>query len=110
MDGDPSTLDAVEYLIVLSMSAVWAGYVGRSKGGSGVLWFFIGLGAVIPFLGVIIAIVARRDDDELRRQCPGCGRILKLHDALCTNCGTELDFPDVAIESETSAALAHQHR
>jgi hypothetical protein len=27
---------------------------------------------------------------------------LKLHDALCLNCGTELEFPDTAIASEAS--------
>jgi hypothetical protein len=96
----------VEYLIVLSISAVWAGLVGRSKGSSGIVWFFIGVGAIIPFLGVIIAVLYRHEDDELRRQCPTCGRIVKLHDALCTRCGTELDFPEVAIEPE-SAARAH---
>jgi hypothetical protein len=29
---------------------------------------------------------------------------VKLHDALCTRCGTELEFPDVAIEPESAAA------
>jgi hypothetical protein len=28
---------------------------------------------------------------------------VKLHDALCTRCGTELEFPDVAVVSEASA-------
>ena len=27
-----------------------------------------------------------------------------LYDALCTRCGTELDFPEVAIESSADAA------
>ena len=33
-------------------------------------------------------------------QCPDCGKVLKLHDAVCMRCGTELEFPDVAIASE----------
>ena len=32
------------------------------------------------------------------------GKVVKLHDALCTRCGTELDFPDVAIASEADSA------
>ena len=28
---------------------------------------------------------------------PECERIVKLHDAVCMRCGTELEFPDVAI-------------
>lgn len=92
----------MEYLIVLSFSAVWAGLLGRSKGSNGVLWFFIGLGCIIPFLGVVIAVLYRHETDELRRQCPTCGRIVKLHDQICTRCGAELDFPEVAIEPESA--------
>ncbi len=31
---------------------------------------------------------------------PGLRPVLKLHDALCMRCGTELEYPDVAIASE----------
>ena len=37
---------------------------------------------------------------------PGCGRVVKLHDAVCTRCGAELEFPDVAIASELSVREA----
>jgi hypothetical protein len=86
----------VEYLIICLVSAVWAGLVGRKKGSSFFIWAMIG--AIVPFLGVVLAAVYRYETDELRRQCPGCGKIVPLHDAICTRCGTELDFPDVAIE------------
>ena len=33
--------------------------------------------------------------------CPGCGRVTKIYDAICTRCGTELEFPDVAIAPES---------
>ncbi len=93
----------MEYLIIMAISGVWAGFVGRSKGSSPVIWFAIG--ALVPFLGVLIAVLYRREDEEVRRQCPSCGKIVPLHDQLCTRCGAELDFPDVAIEpvSRTSA-------
>lgn len=80
------------------------GIVGRIKGSSFVLWFLIS--ALVPFIGLLSAICYRFENQELRRQCPGCGRLLKLHDALCTSCGTELEFPDVAIASETAMKIA----
>ena len=38
-----------------------------------------------------------------QRQCPRCGRIVKLHDAICMGCGHELEFPEVGIEPESAA-------
>jgi hypothetical protein len=94
----------VEYLVICAVSAVWAGFIARRKGSSVLIWGMVG--AVVPFLGVLLAALYRYETDEVRRQCPGCGRIVPLHDAICTRCGTELDFPDVAIEP-LSAARRH---
>ena len=77
------------------------GFVGRAKGSSFVLWFLIS--GLVPVLGLLTAAFYRSDNRELRRRCPGCGRILKLHDALCTRCGTELEFPEVAIAPEATS-------
>jgi hypothetical protein len=87
-------------VVILFFFGLAGGVVGRIKGSSFVLWFLIS--ACVPFIGLLAAICYRWDNRELRRQCPGCGRILKLHDTLCTGCGTDLDFPDVAIASEQS--------
>jgi hypothetical protein len=73
-------------------------FVGKAKGSSFFLWFLVS--AAVPVLGLLAAIFYRSDNRELRRQCPGCGRIVKLHDALCTNCGTELAFPGQAVTSK----------
>lgn len=78
---------------------IGTGLVGRRKGSSFVLWFIIG--AVVPIIGLACAFLYRWDADELRRQCPHCGRVVKLHDAMCMRCGTDLDFPDVAIAPES---------
>jgi hypothetical protein len=91
----------MEYLIICFISGVWAGMVGRRKGSSFVIWGMIG--AIVPFLGVVLAALYRYETDEVRRQCPGCGKIVPLHDAICTRCGTELDFPEVAIEPVSAA-------
>jgi len=98
------------YLVIAVWFGICGGVVGRIKGGSFFIWFLIS--AVVPGLGLIAALLYRWDSKELRRQCPGCGRVVKLHDAICTSCGTELEFPEVAIASEADVAerqLAHAH-
>ena len=87
-------------VVVLLFFGLAGGIVGRVKGSSFVLWFLIS--ACVPFIGLLTALCYRWDNQELRRQCPGCGRVLKLHDAVCVRCGTELEFPEVAIASEQS--------
>ena len=89
-------------IVVLFFFGLSAGIIGKTKGSSFWLWFAVGF--FTAFIGPIAALVSRNERNELRRQCPGCGKVVKLHDALCTRCGTELDFPDVAIESVSSAA------
>jgi membrane protein implicated in regulation of membrane protease activity len=91
----------VIYLALALWFGLAAGIVGRIKGSSFFLWLVIG--AVLPVLGLLAALIYRSDRDEVRRQCPGCGKVVKLHDALCMRCGTELEFPDVAIEPESAA-------
>ena len=81
--------------------ALAGGIVGRLKGSSFFIWFLIS--GVLPVLGLLAALLYRTERDELRRQCPGCGKIVKLHDAICVRCGTELDFPEIAIEPESAA-------
>jgi hypothetical protein len=87
-------------VVIMLCFGLAGGIVGRIKGSSFFLWFMIS--GLVPFLGLLTAILYRWDNQELRRQCPGCGRALKLHDAICTHCGTELEFPDVAIASEAA--------
>jgi hypothetical protein len=91
----------VPYLVIAFSFALAGGLVGRIKGSSFFIWFLIS--GVLPVIGLVAAMLYRTERDELRRQCPGCGRIVKLHDAICTRCGTELEFPDFAIEPESAA-------
>jgi hypothetical protein len=88
------------YVIIAVCFGLGGGIVGRAKGSSFLLWFLIS--GALPFVGLLAALAYRREIDELRRQCPGCGRVVKLHDAICTRCGTELEFPDVAIAPESA--------
>jgi hypothetical protein len=89
------------YLVIALSFALAGGVVGRLKGSSFWIWFMIS--GVLPVLGLVAALLYRTERDELRRQCPGCGKVVMLHDALCTRCGTELEFPEIAIEPESAA-------
>ena len=67
--------------------------IGRIKGSSFLLWFVIS--AIPPFVGLLAAILYRVESDEPVRRCPGAaGRSCPVYQALCTRCGTELDFPE----------------
>ncbi|MDX6342833.1 MAG: hypothetical protein QOH87_2971 [Trebonia sp.] len=87
-------------LVIMFFFGLAGGIVGRIKGSSFFTWFLIS--GLVPFLGLLTAICYRWEDRELRRECPGCGRVVKLYDALCLSCGTELEFPDVAVASEAA--------
>jgi hypothetical protein len=92
------------YVVIALSFALAGGIIGRLKGSSFWLWFVIS--GVIPIIGLLTAVVYRSERDELRRQCPSCGRVCKLYDALCVRCGTELEFPETAIAPESAAPAA----
>jgi len=87
-------------LVIMFFFGLAGGIIGRIKGSSFFLWFLIS--GLIPFFGLLTAVCYRFEDRELRRQCPRCGRVGKLYDAVCMRCGEELEFPDVAIPSEAA--------
>ena len=80
------------YLVIAFFFGIAGGTIARLKGNSFVIWFLIA--AVVPVIGLIAAIVQRSDLAEDVRACPGCGRVVAVHDALCTRCGTELEYPE----------------
>ena len=89
------------YVFIATCFGVAGGIIGRIKGSSFWLWFLIS--GALPFVGLLAAIAYRWDRDELRRQCPTCGRVVKLHDALCTRCGGELEYPERALAPESAS-------
>ena len=93
-------MQGMSLLVILFFFGLAGGIVGRMKGSSFFIWFLVSF--CIPFIGLLTAICYRWDDRELRRQCPTCRQVVKLHDAVCTNCGTELEFPEVAIASDAA--------
>ncbi len=91
-------------LVIMFFFGLAGGLVGRMKGSSFFIWFMIS--GLIPFLGLLAALFYRFENQELRRACPNCGRVIKLYDAVCMRCGAELEFPDVAVAPEAPT----QHR
>jgi hypothetical protein len=87
------------YVIIAICFGLAGGIVGKIKGSSFLLWFLIS--GAVPIIGLVTAIAYRFERDELRRECPQCGRVTKIYDAICTRCGTELDFPEVALAPES---------
>jgi hypothetical protein len=79
------------YVVIAFFFALAGGFVGRLKGSSFWLWFLIS--GLLPVLGLAAALLYRYDDEVPVRECPRCGNVVKVHDALCTRCGQELEFP-----------------
>jgi hypothetical protein len=87
------------YVIIAMCFGLAGGFVGKIKGSSFFLWFLIS--GAVPVFGLLAAIAYRFERDELRRECPRCGRVTKIYDAVCIRCGAELEFPEVAIAPES---------
>ena len=81
------------YVTIALAFGLAGGLVGRIKGSSFFLWFLIS--AIVPFIGLLAALLYRYDTEEPVRPCPRCGKVVKVHDALCTRCGQELEYPEV---------------
>ena len=96
------------YVIICTVCGLAGGFVGKVKGASFWLWFAVS--AILPGIGLLAALLYRVERDELRRQCPNCGRVVKLYDALCTRCGTELEYTDDVLPPESGRDPALSHR
>jgi hypothetical protein len=83
-----------EYLIIAFFFGLATAIIGRAKGSSFWLWGLIG--TLLPPLALIAVIFYRREKDEPERQCPTCGKAVKLYVQVCPRCGTDLFLPDPA--------------
>jgi hypothetical protein len=79
------------YLFICLVFAISGGVVGKIKGSSFLLWFAIS--GLLPGIGLLAAVLYRFETEEPERECPRCGRRLKLYDQLCMGCGLDLEFP-----------------
>jgi hypothetical protein len=83
------------FVAIVVSSGLAAAIIGKIKGSSFFLWFAVGL--VLPFIGIIAALLWRWDRYEPRRRCEECGNVVALHDQVCMRCGRDLDWPDEAL-------------
>jgi len=90
------------FLVIAFFFGLAGGVVGRIKGSSFFLWFLIS--AIPPFIGLVAAVLYRNEYDEPHRRCPTCRKVVPVYDALCTRCGTELEFPGTRATTVEPAA------
>jgi len=82
------------YVVICLCFAVATGLVGRAKGSSFFVWFVVG--GVLPMLGLVAAVLYRREHSEPERRCPRCGAVHKLYVQVCSRCGEDMYLPDPA--------------
>ena len=90
------------YVLICLVSGLIGAVIASRKGSSFPVWFVIS--AVIPLLGPIAALLYRRESETPLRQCPVCGVPVRIYDAMCMRCGSDLPFPepDEIIEPDPS--------
>ena len=84
-------MEGLAYLVIAFSFGLAGGIIGKLKGSSFFIWFLVS--GCVPFLGLVAAVLYRNEHNEPHRRCPGCGKVVPVHDALCTRCGTELEYP-----------------
>lgn len=92
------------YLIIAISFGIGGGIVGKAKGSSFWLWFLIS--GAVPIFGMMAAVLYRNENAQERRACPGCGKVVYLHDTKCMRCGAELYYPESEDEIIPSALSA----
>jgi hypothetical protein len=81
----------MQWLVLMFFFGLSAGVIGRIKGSSFFIWFFVG--AALPVLGTLAAVLYRYERNEPRRECDECGRIMPLTDQVCRRCGADQELP-----------------
>ena len=79
------------YLVLMFFLGLSAGVIGKIKGSSFFIWFVVGAG--LPVLGTVAAMLYRYERNEPRRQCDECGRVIPITDQVCRRCGADQEYP-----------------
>jgi ribosomal protein S27AE len=83
-----------EYVPIALSFGLATAIIGRGKGSSFFIWLIVG--TVLPIIGLVAVLLYRSEKDEPERQCPRCGKVLKLYVQVCPRCGEDLYLPDPA--------------
>ena len=79
-------------LVVAFFCGLSAAVIGKIKGSSFFIWLLIGF--CLPVFGTVAALLYRNDRAVGSRRCEECGKVVKLHDQVCSRCGRDLFFPE----------------
>lgn len=82
----------MRYVAIPLVFAFLTGFAGSRKGSSFMIWFLVG--AVLPVIGLVAALLSRNENDDPRRECPRCGKLLPIAAQVCLRCGEDMDYPD----------------
>jgi hypothetical protein len=80
-----------QWLVLIFFFGLSAAVIGKIKGSSFFIWFLVGAG--LPLLGTIGALLYRFERNEPRRECDECGRIMPITDQVCRRCGADQEMP-----------------
>ena len=80
-----------QWLVLIFFFGLSAGVIGKIKGSSFFIWFLVGAG--LPLLGTIAAVLYRYERNEPRRRCDECGRVMPVTDQVCRRCGADQEAP-----------------
>jgi hypothetical protein len=80
------------YVVICFFCGLSAGFIGRYKGSSFLLWFTVGF--VIPLVGTIAALMWRYEGGEVYRECGECGHVMPLYQQVCNRCGADQEWPE----------------
>lgn len=94
------------YVLIAFTFGLSGGLVATAKGNSFWLWFLIS--AIVPFIGLLTAVLYRSERDTPRTRCPRCRKVVMIHDAICTRCGEELEFTDTPLPPESAELAARR--
>jgi ribosomal protein S27AE len=81
-----------EYVLIAFSFGLATAIIGRAKGSSFFIWLIVG--TVLPAIGLVAVILYRSEKEEPERQCPRCGKVVKLYVQVCPRCGEDLYLPD----------------
>ena len=81
----------MQWLVLMFFFGLSAGVIGKIKGSSFVIWFLIGAG--LPLIGTIAAVLYRFESNEPRRRCDECGFVMPITSQVCRRCGADQEYP-----------------
>jgi hypothetical protein len=81
----------MQWLLLMFFFGLSAGVIGKIKGSSFFIWFLIGAG--LPLIGTIAAVLYRFERHEPRRRCDECGAMMPVTSQVCRRCGRDQEYP-----------------